>query len=78
LFKVGDIVGLRFCTDFKGVLIELLDHAYDELQENEMKRWKVLWFKHPYEDSDSQTGLLGRTTSVETYNERLLFKHDTD
>ena len=69
--KAGDLVRLSAFSDFKGFLIEL--RALGTFRE-----WKVLWFKHPYEDSDSQTGLLGRTTSVETYNERLLFKHDTD
>ncbi len=47
--KTGDIVRLKHITDFKGIVLRLTEHTYDELGENEIKMWKVLWFNHPHD-----------------------------
>ena len=69
--KVGDIVGHKYITDFKRIILSLEEHLYDEYGENELKTWKVLWFTHPY-------GPRGNKSScVEVYTEKGLIKHGT-
>ena len=48
--KRGDIVGKRHFTDFKGIIIDLVEYFTDDYGENEIIMWKVLWFKHPFEN----------------------------
>tara|TARA_R110000824_G_scaffold282607_1_gene470956 strand:- start:322 stop:543 length:222 start_codon:yes stop_codon:yes gene_type:complete len=69
--KVGDIVGLKHCTDFKGIVLNLEDHVYDEYGEHELKTWKILWFNHPYQKEGS------KFTHVETYAEKGLIRYET-
>ena len=52
--KRGDIVGKRHFTDFKGIIIDLVERLTDEFGENEIIMWKVLWFKHPYARDHSE------------------------
>ena len=47
--KVGDTVKLKHITDFEGVILNLTDWQHDEYGENELKIWKVFWYKHPYD-----------------------------
>ena len=63
--KQGDIVGKRYLTDFKGILVEPIKHEEDEL-----KRWKVLWFKHPYKQTIEGIVMVDHSTCVELVSER--------
>ena len=46
--NVGDVVKLKHITDYEGIILSLTDWMHDEYGENEIKIWKVLWYKHPY------------------------------
>ena len=52
--KRGDIVGKRHFTDFKGIIIDLVERLTDDFGEYEIIMWKVLWFKHPYAKNHSE------------------------
>tara|TARA_R110000782_G_scaffold267054_1_gene362041 strand:- start:176 stop:373 length:198 start_codon:yes stop_codon:yes gene_type:complete len=47
--KIGDTVKLKHITDFEGVILSLEAWKHDEYGENELKMWKVFWYKHPYD-----------------------------
>ena len=62
MIKRGTLARRRHLTDFKGLILELVEHSVDEYEENELKLWKVLWFEHPF----------GSYPEVETIDERHL------
>ena len=47
--KIGDTVKMKHITDFEGIILNLVDWKHDEYGENELKTWKVFWYKHPYD-----------------------------
>ena len=53
--KIGDTVKFKHITDFEGIILGLVDWAHDEYGENEIKIWKVFWYKHPYEGKPPYT-----------------------
>ena len=53
--NVGDTVKLKHITDFEGVLLSLIDWEHDEYGENELKMWRIFWYKHPYEGKPPYT-----------------------
>jgi len=61
--KRGDVVKLKYITDFEGIILNLASWEHDEYGENELKAWKVCWYKHPYErepiyaDTHTETAL---------------------
>ena len=61
--KVGDTVKLKHITDYEGIILSLVDWIRDEYGENEIKIWKVFWYKHPYGDDPPY---------AEQYSERAL------
>ena len=64
--KLGDIVERKNVLGFKGILIEkiyALPETLDPPQlslydRHEWSRWKVLWFKHPYEAAPCVHGVM--------------------
>ena len=54
--NIGDIVRLKHITDYEGIIISLVEWVQDELGENEIKIWKVFWYKHPYEEDPPHAG----------------------
>ena len=46
--KIGDTVKLKHITDYEGIILSLAEWMHDEYGENEIKIWKVFWYKHPY------------------------------
>jgi hypothetical protein len=47
--NIGDVVKLKHITDFEGIILGLSEWIHDEYGENEIKTWKVFWYRHPYE-----------------------------
>tara|TARA_R110000824_G_C14977442_1_gene653790 strand:+ start:123 stop:320 length:198 start_codon:yes stop_codon:yes gene_type:complete len=47
--KIGDTVKFKHITDFEGIILSPVDWEHDEYGENELKTWKVFWYKHPYD-----------------------------
>jgi hypothetical protein len=62
MIERGTLARRRHLTDFKGLILELVEHSVDEYEENEITLWKVLWFEHPF----------GKHPEVETIDERHL------
>ena len=54
--NIGDIVRLKHITDYEGIILSLVEWVQDELGENEIKIWKVFWYKHPYEEDPPHAG----------------------
>ena len=82
--NIGDMVERKEILGYRGILLEqmymlpeTIDSQLSLYEDEQWSYWKVLWFKHPYQEANTQSKLLGRTTCVETYNERLLYRHDT-
>ena len=41
---------------YEGIILSLVEWVQDELGENEIKIWKVFWYKHPYEEDPPHAG----------------------
>ena len=54
--NIGDIVRLKHITDYEGIILSLVEWVQDELGENEIKIWKVFWYKHPYDEDPPHAG----------------------
>jgi len=54
--KIGDTVKLKHITDFEGIILSLIEWMHDDYGENEMKIWKVFWYKHPYDGEPPYVG----------------------
>ena len=63
--NVGDIVKLKHITDYEGIILSLGEWLHDEFGENEIKMWKVFWYKHPYGEDPPY---------IEQYSEQTLRK----
>ena len=67
MLKVGDLVRRNDVLDFKGFLLQELQLVKDNSQleldyakKHKLSYWKVLWFKHPYENPPIVDGHLSR------------------
>ncbi len=66
--NIGDVVERKEVLGFKGILLQqmyMLPNSLDESQlslypREQWSYWKVLWFKHPYEQVPKIDSVMGK------------------